>query len=224
MQYLKSSTPGPGELMAERAPAPRVFFWALIAIWRRNYPIRVRGWSEVGSDCEVLVITKNLSLLLCSLSPFVPLFFASTLCLTPPGRRCSDAAARLCQNNKKKKVKAHRRRKKRLQNAFLFTSKFLRHIYSSWIGLNFIFSSRKYNFFFFVIQAAAVWNRTGLVKHPVRYQHVYNLSSVWCTSGLGTWTFAVRIVFEWHCWVSKMLKSIQFADDTTIIILRWGEI
>lgn len=49
--------------MAEKAPAPRVFFSALIAIWRRNYPIRELGWSGVGSGCEVLVITNNPSLL-----------------------------------------------------------------------------------------------------------------------------------------------------------------
>lgn len=72
-QYLKSSTPGPGELMAERAPAPQVFFSALIAIWRRNYPIRELGWSGVGSGCEVLVITNNPSLT----------SFCSALCLTP---------------------------------------------------------------------------------------------------------------------------------------------
>lgn len=56
--------------MAERAPALQVFFQALIAIWRRNYLIGERGQREVGSDCEVLVIT-NISHLAFSLAPFV---------------------------------------------------------------------------------------------------------------------------------------------------------
>lgn len=77
--------------MAERAAAPRVIFSALIAIWRRNYPIRELGWSGVGSGCEVLVITNNPSLLLRRLTSL-----CSALCLTPTlhdtkdgGRNCT---------------------------------------------------------------------------------------------------------------------------------------
>lgn len=72
--------------MAERAPAPPVFFSALIAIWRRNYPIRELGWSGVGSGCEVLVITKNPSLLLRRLTSL-----CSALCLTPTLYQTKDA-------------------------------------------------------------------------------------------------------------------------------------
>lgn len=72
--------------MVERAPAPRVFFSALIAIWSRNYPIRELGWSGVGSDCEVLVITNNTSL--CRLRRLTSL--CSALCLTPTLEQTKD--------------------------------------------------------------------------------------------------------------------------------------